>query len=224
MQESEIKATLRTTSGTAEARRLRRGGKVPCIMYGVEENTIPLAVDRKELEKLLAEARSVFVVDYEQTKQRSVVKDIQYHPVRGDIIHIDLQRIKAGQEISISIPLKFIGDAPGVKAGGIFQEQYSELDVTCLPKYLPDEIEVDISKLEIGDAIHVSDLNLENITVKAEPETTLCSVAVPKKIEEVVPEEEEEEELEEEAEPEVIGKAKKEGEEEEEGQEEKETS
>ncbi len=137
--------------------------------------------------------------------QKSVIKEIQYHPVKGDIIHVDFMRIKAGQEIHVTVPLKFVGEAPGIKLGGVFQMIKSDLDISTLPKYMPNEIEVDISEMEIGDTIHISDLNLENITIILEPETTLCSIAMPKKIEEVVEEAEEGEEIEgEEAEPEVI--------------------
>jgi len=96
--------------------------------------------------------------------------------------------------------------------GGVFQELHSELEITCLPKYLPNEIEVDISELGIGENIHVSDLVLEHLTIEDDEHTALCSVVMPKKVEELEPEEEEEEE--EETEPEVITKSKKEEEEE----------
>lgn len=211
MKESQLSARLRQDKGKGPSRRLRRKGEVPCVLYGIEKDSLKLSINRKELEKLLGEAHSVIEINYDDTKQSAVIKDIQYHPVRGDIIHIDLQRIKAGQEISVAVPLKFVGVAPGIKMGGIFQELKSELEITCLPKYIPNEIEVDVSMLNIGDAIHISDLNIENIIIRADKKTTLCSVAAPKKIEEVVTAEVEEEEEEEEAEPEVISsKAKKE--------------
>jgi large subunit ribosomal protein L25 len=204
MDELELKATIREVEGKSGANRLRREGYVPCILYGVETHTVSLAVNKKELEKLMAETRSVFIIDYADKKQRSVIKEIQYHPVKGDIIHLDLLRVKAGQEINVSVPLSFIGTAPGVKIGGVFQELKFELDVTCLPKHLPNQIEVDISELSIGDAIHLSDIEVEHISFKADPTTTLCSVAAPKKVEEVVVEAEEEEIEEEAEEPEVI--------------------
>jgi large subunit ribosomal protein L25 len=178
---------------------------------------VELALPRREFEKLLSETRSVFIVDYEDVEQRAVVREIQYHPVKGNMLHVDLIRVKAGQELTVSVPLKFTGNAEGVKMGGIFQSVRSELDITCLPKYLPNELEIDISHLEIGDSIHIRDLNFEHITINAEPERTVCSIVIPKKVEELLPETEEEEgEEEEAAEPEVIGaKDKKEGEEEE---------
>jgi large subunit ribosomal protein L25 len=213
MSESVLQATIREGIGKAHARRLRRSGYVPGTLYGVEKDCVALSINKKELEKLLSETHSVINVKFDGNEQKSVFKEIQYHPVKGDIIHVDLQRIKAGQEISVSVPIKFVGEAPGIKTGGLFQTIKSELDISTLPKYLPNEIEIDISSLEIGDTVHVSDLQLENITIHLEPEELICSVILPKKVEEPVEVEEELEEVEEEAEePEVISQKSKEDE------------
>jgi large subunit ribosomal protein L25 len=213
MSEQELKASTRTETGKANVRRLRRTGFVPCTIYGVEDKSVSLTINRKELERLLSEAHSVIKLVNEDNEQRCVIKEIQYHPVKGDIIHLDLQRIKAGQEIQLSVPIKFIGEAPGVKMGGVFQTIRSELDISTLPKYLPNEIEIDISAMELGDTIHISDLNLENITINHEDDSSVCSIVLPKKVEEPVVEEEEGEELEveedESAEPEVISSKSK---------------
>lgn len=221
MSELHIKANKRESVGKSHARRLRRLGDIPCTLYGAEEKSVSLSVSRHEFEKLLTETRSVFVVDVGGTEQRAVVKDIQYHPVKGLMIHVDFMRVKAGQEINVSVPIKFTGTAEGEQTGGVFQEIRSELDITCLPKNMPDSLEIQISHLDVGDAIRVSDLNFENITINAEENALICTVAIPRKIEEEVPVEGEEEELEEEeegAEPEVItAKKKEDGEESEEG-------
>ncbi len=218
MSEQELRATTRTETGKAQVRRLRKTGYVPCTIYGIEDTSVSLTINRKELEKLLSESHSVIKLVNEGNEQRCVIKEIQYHPVKGDIIHVDLQRIKAGQEIQLSVPIKFIGEAPGVKMGGVFQTIKSELDISTLPRYLPDEIEIDISSMEVGDTLHISDLSLDNITIHHDLESSICSIVLPKKVEEPVEAEEEgEEELvdeEEAAEPEVISsKAKDEGEE-----------
>ena len=214
MSEQELKATTRTETGKANVRRLRRTGFVPCTIYGVEDKSVSLTINRKELEKLLAEAHSVIKLVNEDNEQRCVIKEIQYHPVKGDIIHLDLQRIKAGQEIQLSVPIKYIGEAPGVKLGGVFQTIRSELDISTLPKYLPNEIEINISAMELGDTLHISDLNLEHITINHEADSSICSIVLPRKVEEeAVAEEEEGEELEvdeeESAEPEVISSKSK---------------
>jgi large subunit ribosomal protein L25 len=220
MSELHIKANKRESVGKSHARRLRRLGDIPCTLYGAKEESVSLSISRHEFEKLLTETRSVFVVDVDGAEQRAVVKDIQYHPVKGLMIHVDLMRVTAGQEINVSVPLKFTGTAEGEKMGGVFQEIRSELDITCLPKNMPDNLEIEISQLNVGDVIRVGDLNFENITINAEENALICTVAIPRKVEEDVPVEGEEEEIEEEesAEPEVItAKKKEDGEEAEEG-------
>lgn len=221
MTEPKLKAKARTETGKANVRRLRRTGYIPCTLYGVEKESLSLAINRKELEKMLSESHSVISVNIDGHEQRSVVKEIQYHPLKGDIIHLDLQRIKAGQEIHIAVPIKFVGVAPGVKTGGVFQTVRTELEVSTLPKYLPGEIEIDISGLDIGDSIHIKDLQLEHITINHDPESTICSVLLPKKVEEPLVEEEAELEEEEAAEPEVISSKSKEEDEEGSGGEER---
>jgi large subunit ribosomal protein L25 len=202
MSEFDLNATIRSEIGKGSSRKLRRNNQIPGILYGAEEDTICLSIDKRELNKLLSEAHSLINLKYNGKQQTTVIKDIQYHPVKGDILHIDLQRVKAGQEIHISVPLKFIGVAAGIKEGGIFQELKSQVDIVCLPKNLPNELEIDVSSLEIGSAIHVKDISFENITINDDPDSTICSVAIPKKVVEVVEVETEEEG--EKEEPEVI--------------------
>ena len=218
MSEQELKATIREMTGKANVRRLRREGIVPSTLYGVEDKTVSLSLIRKEVEKLLSGAHSVIKIVIDGQEEQCVIKEIQHHPVKGDVIHLDLQRVKAGQEIQLSVPIRFTGEAPGVKTGGVFQTIKSDLDISTLPKYLPDEIIIDISNLEIGDSIHIRDLKLEHITIHEEEDSSICSVVLPKKVEEVVAEPEEGEELEEaeeeEAEPEVISSKHKDEEEE----------
>jgi large subunit ribosomal protein L25 len=217
VSEQELKATVREMTGKANARRLRGKGIVPSTLYGVEDKTVSLSLIRKEVEKLLSGAHSVIKIVIDGQAEQCVIKEIQHHPVKGDVIHLDLQRVKAGQEIQLSVPIKFTGEAPGVKMGGVFQTIKSELDISTLPNYLPDEIIIDISNLEIGDSIHVKDLKLEHITIHDEEDSSICSVVLPKKVEEVVAEAEEGEELEaeeEEAEPEIISSKHKDEEEE----------
>ena len=220
MSNVQLNAEVRDGHGKAIVGRIRRGGLVPCIMYGVDDTTVSLAVDSLQIEKMLSTSYSVIDLKYDGQLQGVVVRDIQYHPVKGNIIHVDFLRVKAGQEIKISVPVRFIGESEGVNLGGVFQELMSEIAIVTLPKNLPEFIEVDISALEVNDAIHVKDLVVENFSIEDDPTDTVCSVVPPKKIEEeVVPEDEEGEglELEEEeesAEPEVITAKKTESEEE----------
>ena len=218
MSNLQLNAQVRDGHGKAFAGRMRRSSKVPCIMYGTDESSVSLAVDSQEVEKVLAGAHSIIDLKYDGQIQGVVIRDIQYHPVKGNIIHVDFLRVKAGQEIKIEVPIKFVGEPAGVKLGCVFQEQKSELSIITLPKYLPEEIVVDISALNVNDAIHVKDLIVENFTIEDDPNDTICSVVPPKKVEEKVASElegEELEEVEEEAtEPEVITAKKTDSEEE----------
>jgi large subunit ribosomal protein L25 len=219
MSNVQLKAEIRDGSGKAHAGRMRRSNKIPCIMYGVDDTTVSLVVDSLEIEKMLSTSHSVIDLKYDGQVQGVVVRDIQYHPVKGNIIHVDFLRVKAGQEIKISVPIKFVGESAGVKLGGVFQELKSELAIITLPRHLPDKIEVDISELNVNDAFHVKDLVVENFTIEDDPTDTICSVVPPKKVEEpIVGEEEEGEEVEleeeEATEPEVITTKKTESEEE----------
>lgn len=221
MSNVQINAEIRDDYGKASVGRLRHTGKVPCIMYGVDDTTIALSVEQLAIEKLISSSYSIIDLNYDGKTQGVVVRDIQYHPVKGDIIHVDFMRIKAGQEIKISVPIRFVGESEGVKIGGVFQELKSELAIITLPRNMPEDIEIDVSALEINDAIHVSDVVIENITIEDEPTDTICSVVPPKKIEEpeVTTDEEGEEiegiegEEEEQKEPEVITAKKTESEE-----------
>jgi large subunit ribosomal protein L25 len=210
MSALELKALIRTEVGKSEARRLRRSGQVPCVLYGVEDQSQKLTVNQRELTKILTGDHALIDLIVDGNIQSSVVKEIQYHPVKGNITHVDWLRVQAGVEITVEVPLKFIGSSTGVKAGGIFQELKGELEVTCLPKNLPEFIEVDISELEIGDSIHVRDLHVESITIRDDEDSTICSIVLPKKAVEVEEAEEEEIAGAEESEPEVISKAKSE--------------
>jgi large subunit ribosomal protein L25 len=220
MSNVQLNGEVRDGHGKAVVGRIRRDGKVPCIMYGVDDTTVSLAVDSLQIEKMLSASYSVIDLKYDGQLQGVVVRDIQYHPVKGNIIHVDFLRVKAGQEIKISVPVRFIGESEGVRLGGVFQELMSEIAIVTLPKNLPEVIEVDISELNVNDAIHVKDLVVENFTIEDDPTDTVCSVVPPKKIEEeVVVEDEEgegielEEDGEEATEPEVITAKKTESEE-----------
>lgn len=221
MSNVELNAEIREGNGKSIAGRLRRTSKVPCIMYGVDDTTVSLAVDSLEIEKMLSTSQSVIDLKYDGKMQGVVIREIQYHPVKGNIIHVDFLRVKAGQEIKISVPLKFVGESEGVKLGGVFQELKSEITIVTLPRNLPEMIEVDVSELNVNDAFHVSDLVVENFTIEDDPTDSICSVVPPKKIEEEVVASEEEgeegeliEEEEEAKEPEVITAKKTESDEE----------
>ena len=161
-----IKAEPRSLQGTGASRRLRRESKVPGILYGAGKDAQPIQLDHKDLFfKLKMEAFHASILDMEigAEKLQVLLRDYQMHPFKQMILHADFQRVAADRKIHMKVPLHFVnGDiAPGVKlAGGAVQHVANELDIACLPKDLPEFIEVDLKDLHAGHSIHVSNLKL----------------------------------------------------------------
>jgi large subunit ribosomal protein L25 len=204
MSEVVISAERRNDTGKSITRKLRRDGKVPGILYGADVEPTSVTLDAKELSRLLRHGHSIINIKVDGDEQMAVIKSVQNHPLNGKVIHIDFMRVVAGQEITVTIPIHIVGTAEGTKEGGVFSSVKHDIRISVLPKHMPDSVEVDCSALEIGDAIRVKDISMENVTILDDEEELICNVILPRKEEEVV---EKVEELEEEAdsmEPEVI--------------------
>ncbi|HYR51457.1 MAG TPA: 50S ribosomal protein L25 [Candidatus Dormibacteraeota bacterium] len=214
-----LEAAARADAGKGVARRLRAGGRVPGVYYGRGEDSIPLTVALKDLMSVLESTDgSNVIVDLKLGGQaakdrKALIREIQRHPVAGTILHLDLQHISLTERITVEVPIVLIGVPTGVKdGGGILEHLLREVEVECLPTDIPSKLEVDVSALQIGDSLHVSDLKAERATILTEADRAIAAVVPPTILEEVKPAEGEAAV----AEPEVIG-AKKEGEETEEG-------
>lgn len=211
-----LAAIPREASGKGGARKLRATGRIPAVIYGHGEETRLLSVDAHELHLLFSRIRvesTVITVEIEgePTPARALVREVQKHVYRDDFVHVDFYQIHAGEAITVDVPIRLIGTAAGVKAGGIMQHALNEIEVRCLPDRIPSTLDVDISALEIGDSIHVSDVTApEGVEFLVDEERTICSVMAP-----TLATEEEEGEAEETDgvdEPEVITKGKDEDE------------
>ena len=170
----EVQAELRTDEGKGASRRLRHAGKVPAIIYGGDDAAVSLSLDHnKFLRHLAEEAFYAHILDIvvDGKKQQAVLKDLQRHPASDlKIMHADFLRIDAKHAMTMSVPLHFIGEdvAPGVKEGGLVAHLRTDAEVSCLPKDLPEYIEVDISTLEMDASIHLSELVLpKGVTLTA---------------------------------------------------------
>jgi large subunit ribosomal protein L25 len=202
MSEVILSAEKRVETGKSIARRMRREGTIPGVLYGADVDPVAISIEKLELGRLLRKDHSIINVKVDGKDQQAVIKEIQNHPVSGDVAHIDFMRVTAGQEIAVTIPLSIIGTAAGTKVGGLLSTLMHELQISVMPRFMPDNIEIDISDLEIGDSIRVKDLNLENMTTVTDEEEMILQVTLPRKEEE--PEETDELEESEEQEPEVI--------------------
>jgi large subunit ribosomal protein L25 len=162
----EFKATRRNAQGTGASRRLRRAGQVPGIIYGGAGEVSLITMDHNELYHLLRKEAfhaSVLSIDVEGARQIAVLRDVQWHPFKQQVLHLDFQRVAADEKMHLKVPLHFVGDdvSPAVKLGGcMISHVINELDVQCLPKDLPEFIEVDLSALEAGQSVHVSQIKL----------------------------------------------------------------
>ena len=162
----EINAVKRDAKGTGASRRLRRAGFVPGVVYGAGKEAVPVEFAHKELFlQFRHEAfhASILSLNLDGKKENVLLRDYQMHPVRNTIQHIDFQRVSATEKIHVKVPFHFINAdvAPGVKlGGGIVAHIMTEADVSCLPKDLPEFIEVDLAKLEMGQSVHLSQLSL----------------------------------------------------------------
>ena len=161
-----INAEMRDVQGTSASRRLRHAGQVPAVLYGAGKEPALLTLDHNSLYHSLEDESfhsSILTVDIAGKKEKAILRDVQMHPYKQLIMHIDLQRISATDKIHMSIPLHFTGgdEAPGVKIeGGIVSHLITELDIICLPDNLPEFISVDVSDLHLGDSIHLSEITL----------------------------------------------------------------
>ena len=162
----QFKATKRDAQGTGASRRQRRAGQLPGIVYGGTKDPQPITLDHNELYHLLKKEvfhSSLLSVEVDGEKETVILRDTQWHPFKQQVLHIDFQRVAADEKIHVKVPLHFIGgdDSPAVKLGGcIVSAVINDIDVVCLPGNLPEFITVDLSGLEVGHSVHVSELKL----------------------------------------------------------------
>jgi len=171
-----INAEFRDDLGKGASRRLRREGKVPAILYGGDREPRSLTVLQKDLLLLLQNEGfylSVISLKVGDKEQPAILKDLHRHPAKPIILHLDLQRVRDDVEIRMNVPLHFLGEnvAPGVKAGGTVSRISNELEIVCLPKYLPEFIDIDLSAMELDDMVKLSDVKLPEGVELAHPPT-----------------------------------------------------
>lgn len=190
MATASLSATARSTAGKGAARALRREGSVPAVIYGHARQVQSLAVPTRDLEKLLdviSAGSTVVELTVDGKTSRTLIREIQRHPFKKQILHVDFQELVAGEKVVVSVPLRFIGTADGVKnSGGILEEVIHQIHVRVDPSNIPDHVDVDVTPLTIGHSLHVSDLILPaGVEVEEDPEQTVAVVSAPK-AEEVV--------------------------------------
>lgn len=216
----KIKGQKREVFGKNASRRIRQEGNVPAIFYGAGISNVPLILDKKDIFAILKSdsgENTIFQVSYDGEAYDAMIKEMQIDPVTDELIHVDLVQIAMDKTIEVAVQVEILGEAVGVKAeGGFVDVATREIEVECLPKDIPEQIQVDISALRLHQSIKVKDLPpIEGVTYLSDPQAVVVLIEAPSKEEEVVPEVAEEEMIPEEEEPEVIKRERPEEEEEE---------
>ncbi len=193
----KLNAKLRETSGKGAARRLRQNKAIPAIVYGAKNDPIMLSIEASDFDKIIRDHGSTGLffnlkIEGESDKDKIVMlKATQMDTFALNYLHIDLHEIAMDTKVTIRIPVEPIGESNGVKEGGIIQLIRRELDIVCKPADTPDTIQIDITDLEVGDAVHVEDIDLgENIEIPHEVNFTVITIVAPTTEEEEIDEDE----------------------------------
>lgn len=189
MPTETLSATPRTDVGKGAARSLRREGRVPGVIYGSARESLPLSLNSREVERLLGRISAestVIDLDFGDSTARTLIREVQRHPFRREVIHVDFQELVAGEKVIVNIPITLVGVPEGVRlSGALLGQVMSELTIRVDPVDIPRNVEVDVSGLTIGHSIHVSDLKLPaGVEVLDEADTTVATVSAPKVTEE----------------------------------------
>lgn len=185
METLEIQADARDRKNKRDARRLLRGGKIPGVLYGPKMQTVNLEFDKREFSSRIGGLEGSHLVRLKSSATSladkvALVKDMQYHPISGEVIHADLYEVDLTAKITVHVPLHFVGKAAGVVRGGILQPIVREIEVECLPLDIPEYFNVDVSALDIGDSAHIEDLAMpEGVTAIYESNLALVAVVPP---------------------------------------------
>ena len=192
----KLNVDIRKEQGTSAARRTRLQNKVPAVVYHSGVEATPLSVDKISLNKALRTGQMIFEVNVEDKDQFVLVKEIQYHPVTDEIIHIDFQKVKEDEKISLEVAVRSSGEAQGVKLGGLLVQMLNSVTIKCRPAEIPEFLEIDVTDMEMNTNLFVRDITLPtDVEMLTADDIAVVSVQEPKeeKEEEVVEETESEE-------------------------------
>ena len=184
MATANLSASPRTSNGTGNARKLRQSGKVPAVIYGHGREPQSLAIEARELERLLervSAASTVIDVSIDGRSARTLIREIQRHPFKKHILHVDFQELVAGEKVDVDVPIVLVGTPEGVRGGGILDQVMHQLSIRVDPANIPNHVDVDVSTLTIGHSVHVGELNVPaGVEVLDDEEATVCTVSAPR--------------------------------------------
>jgi large subunit ribosomal protein L25 len=193
MEKATLRALRREGIGSSAARRTRRDGAIPGVLYGAHEQPTPIQIDAREFSGLIKQGLTdntlinLLLDDEKKSDRLTLIREVQRDPVRNDLRHVDFVHVDVKVSIEVEVPVHLIGTADGVRnQGGILEQRLHEIEIKCLPTEIPSAFELDVSALTIGDSLHVSDVNLTGYDVLTELDRTVAVVVPPRVLEEEV--------------------------------------
>ena len=184
----KLDVTKRKGTRSKAARALRKGGMIPGVLYYSGEDNVNISIEKSVLFHAMQSGQRIFEIDQEGESQYTMIKQLQYHPVTDEIIHVDLMRVRRSEKITISVPLILVGDSIGVKEGGVLSQSLNQIEISCFPTDVPEQIELNIEDLELNSAKSVADLeiDIEDVDIVTDPSLNIVSITPPAAEEEVV--------------------------------------
>ena len=184
----KLDVTNRKELRSKAARSLRKKGIVPGVLYYSGEENVNISIEKSVLFHAMQSGQRIFEIDQGGESQYTMIKQLQYHPVTDEIIHVDLMRVRRSEKITISVPLILVGDSIGVKEGGVLSQSLNQIEISCFPTDVPEQIELNIEDLELNSAKSVADLelDLEDVDIVTDPNLNIVSITPPASEEEVV--------------------------------------
>tara|TARA_B100001027_G_C16238541_1_gene318184 strand:+ start:65 stop:742 length:678 start_codon:yes stop_codon:yes gene_type:complete len=177
----KLKISNRINIGTKGAKKERKRGLVPGVLYYSGEEAINISIKKSNLLRAMNSGQRIFEISQDGESQYTMLKHIQYHPVTDDVIHIDLMRVRRSEKMNISVPIHLVGESKGVKEGGILTQSLTQLEISCYPTDVPEQIELNIDQLELNSGLSVGDIETgsEDIEVISDASLNIVSIMAP---------------------------------------------
>ena len=193
----KLDVSNRTELRSKGAKALRKKGLIPGVLYYSGEENVNISIEKSVLFHAMQSGQRIFEIVQEGDSQYTMIKQLQYHPVTDEVIHVDLMRVRRSEKITISVPLVLVGESIGVKEGGVLSQSLNQIEISCFPTDVPEQIELNIEDLELNSAKNVGDLelNLEDVDIVTDSSMNIVSIMPPASEEEVVTETDGDEEL-----------------------------
>ena len=177
----KLDISSRNETGTKEAKAARRKGLVPGVLYYSGEKAISISIEKSILFRAMNSGQRIFEIHQNDESQYTMLKHVQYHPVTDEVVHVDLMRVRRSEKMTISVPIVLVGDAIGVKEGGVLSQSLTQVEISCYPTDVPEQIDLNIDGLEVNSALNVGDIDTgsEDIELISESSLNIVSITTP---------------------------------------------